>query len=75
MFRFSKSWFSMVKYINVFSSDVHISNFTSDCGFRDVVFSTNPRNDDATHPLRTRRLSLSNVAENSYVYIHRPNVK
>ncbi|XP_076825618.1 fibrocystin-L-like isoform X2 [Clavelina lepadiformis] len=49
-------------------------NLNSD-GTRDLVFFTNPSNEDIFHPTYLRNIVLSNVDEASKVYYARPNIE
>ncbi|XP_018426208.1 PREDICTED: fibrocystin-L [Nanorana parkeri] len=55
--------------------DTIFVSYKSVCsGESNVMFITNPENEDLQHPIEVSRLTLVDSAENQKVYIHRPDV-
>ncbi|CAK8682976.1 unnamed protein product [Clavelina lepadiformis] len=55
---------------------LHAQNYNLNLdGTRDLVFFTNPSNEDIFHPTYLRNIVLSNVDEASKVYYARPNIE
>lgn len=54
--------------------DVTFANFKSTCNVRDVMFYTNPINEDISHPTHLSGITKVDSDEDSTVLIDRPSV-
>ncbi|XP_069115680.1 fibrocystin-L-like [Argopecten irradians] len=55
--------------------DVTFAHFKTVCGTKDVMITTNKWNDDGQHPVETIRITKYNSDNDSYFFIHRPNIE
>ncbi|XP_068094025.1 fibrocystin-L-like [Hyperolius riggenbachi] len=56
-------------------TDTTFVNFRNVCsGEANVIFMTNPENEDLQHPIQVSRITLVGSAEDRKIFIHRPDV-
>ncbi|OWF48083.1 fibrocystin-L-like [Mizuhopecten yessoensis] len=53
---------------------VTFAHFKTVCGTKDVMLTTDKANDDGQHPVVTREITKYNSENDSYFFIHRPNI-
>ncbi|XP_060067607.1 fibrocystin-L-like [Ylistrum balloti] len=53
---------------------VTFAHFKSVCGAKDVMLTTNKWNDDGQHPVVTSKIMKFSSDNDSYFFIHRPNI-
>ncbi|XP_069129825.1 fibrocystin-L-like [Argopecten irradians] len=68
-----KTYPSIMGVTNV--QDVTFAHFKTSCGTKDVMLTTNRANDDGQHPVVTRRITKHQSENDTYFFIHRPNVE
>ncbi|XP_038070546.1 fibrocystin-L-like isoform X1 [Patiria miniata] len=54
--------------------NVHFRGFGEHCGRTDAMIMTNPKSEDASHPMELSGITMTDVAEAQKVFINRPNV-
>ncbi|CAK8682966.1 unnamed protein product [Clavelina lepadiformis] len=72
-FNLNKNYPSVRGLLDIDGLHAQNYNLNSD-GTRDLVFFTNPSNEDIFHPTYLRNIVLSNVDEDSKVYYARPSI-
>ena len=74
----SAPWNSIIAYPTINGSTLisHVTfiNFTQACGGKnDATIITNPRSEDANHPLHLESITFINVHDDSRLYVNTPN--